>query len=79
MFVIDSECAEKAGIDTEMTSPYVDLDGGRINLMFQSQVSSYNYKGDLLSRADVEADCQSIFTSGGRLLARGIMYLNKVG
>ena len=77
--VIDEKCREKANIATSMTSPYVDLDDGRINLLYQSEVTSYNYKGKLLFNSDVQADCKTIFTSGERLLARGVMYLNEVG
>ena len=77
--VINDECTEKSVIATSMTSPYVDLDDGRINLLFQSDVCCYNFKGELLEQKTVEADCQSIVTSGGRLLARGVMYLNDIG
>ena len=77
--VINDECTEKSVIATSMTSPYVDLDDGRINLLFQSEVCCYNFKGELLEQKTVEADCQSIVTSGGRLLARGVMYLNDIG
>ena len=79
VIVINDDCVEKAHIETAMTSPYVDLEGGRINLLYQSGVSSYNYKGRLLNESDVQADCQSIFTSGGSLLARGVMYLSEIG
>ena len=77
--VIDSSCLEKAKIETAMTSPYVNLGNGQIHLLHQSGVSSYNYKGKLLKQSEVQADCQSIFTSEGRLLAEGIMYLSEIG
>ncbi len=77
--VIGDDCAERAHIETDITSPYVDLEDGRISLLYQSGVSCYNYKGKLLGKFDVQADCQSIFTSGGSLLAKGVMYLNRVG
>ena len=77
--VIDDKCREKARIETAMTAPKVDLADGRIHLLYQSEVSCYDIKGNLLSHSDVEADCQTIFTSSGKLLARGIMYLNEIG
>ena len=76
--VLDDHCREIASINTELTSPYVDIDRGRINLLCQSAVSSYNYKGSLLKQAEVPADCQEIFSSQGRLLAKGFMYLTEV-
>ena len=76
--VIDDKCREKARIETAMTAPKVDLADGRIHLLYQSEVSRYDFKGNLLSHSDVEADCQTIFTSSGKLLARGIMYLDEI-
>ena len=76
--VLDDRCREIASINTELTSPYVDIDRGRINLLCQSAVSSYNYKGSLLKQAEVPADCQEVFSSQGRLLANGFMYLTEV-
>lgn len=76
--VLDSSCREIAAIETEMTSPYVDLGGGRISLLFQSTVSCYNYKGKLVKEAKVPADCQEIVSSQGKLLAKGVMYLTEV-
>lgn len=76
--VIGADTKEKAVIETEMTAPYVDLENGRVNLLYQSDVSSYNYKGKLLRQSEVQADCQSVLTSGGRLLAKGVMYLGEV-
>ncbi len=79
VIVINDKCVEKANIRTSMTSPYVDLDNGRINLLFQSEVSCYNYKGKLLEQTDVSVDCQSLLTSGGKLLAKGVMTLKDIG
>lgn len=76
--VIDDECHTLAEIDTSMTSPYVDLEGGRISLLDESEVICYNYKGKHIARAEVSADCQGIFTSQGRLLAKGMMTLADV-
>ena len=76
--VIDASCREAARIDTSMTAPYVDLENGRINVLYQSVVSSYNYKGKLLEETEVSADCRAILTSQGRLLAKGIMYIAEV-
>ena len=77
--VIDESCKKIAGFDTDMTSPYVALDNGRISLMSQSMVSTYNFKGKLLGQEEVPADCQEILYSQGTLLARGIMYLADAG
>lgn len=76
--VIDHDGRERAHIDTDLTSPYVDLEDGRINLLCNSEVVSYNFKGKLLGKAEVQADCQSVLTSQGRLLARGVMYLSEI-
>ena len=61
-----------------MTAHYFDLENRKVNLLYQSGVSSYNYKGKLLRQSEVQADCQSVLTSGGRLLAKGVMYLGEV-
>ena len=76
--VLNDKCKEIASINTEMTSPYVDIDNGKINLLSQSMVSRYQYNGKLLKQAEVPADCQEIISSQGRLLAKGVMYLTEV-
>lgn len=75
--VLDDRCREIADINTEMTSPYVDIDRGRISLLSQSTVCTYNYKGSLLKQTEVPADCQEIISSQGKLLAKGVMYLTE--
>ena len=76
--VIDSKCREKTVINTDLTSPYVDLDGGRISLLCQSSVTRYDYKGRLLDSTEVQDDCQTIFSSCGKLLSRSLMSIDAV-
>lgn len=76
--VLDRQCREKASFATTLDSPRVDLSRGRVSLLCDSRVSVYNFKGELVREADVPKDCQTIFTSEGGLIAKGMMWLAKV-
>ena len=76
--VINSECLEKARIQTDITSPLVDLANDRISLLSGSSVCSYSYNGKLLRRSDVPVDANMILTSEGRLIAKGSITITAV-
>lgn len=70
--VINAACEEIANVATDLTSPYMELTNSRINLISQSRFYSYNFSGKLMASADIPADSQSVLTSGGKVLIRGI-------
>lgn len=70
--VINTACEEIANLATDLVSPYMELTNSRINLISQSRFYSYNLTGKLMASADIPADSQSVLTSGGKVLIRGI-------
>lgn len=76
--VINAACEEIANVATDLISPYMELTNSRINLISQSRFYSYNFSGKLMAFADIPADSQSVLTSGGKALIRGITTISEV-
>lgn len=65
-------------LSTALTSPYVELTNNRLNLIGQSHFYSYSLSGKLIKEADIPGDSQSIVTSGGHLIIKGITSVSEI-
>lgn len=68
-----------ADISTELDSPYIELAGDRVNLISGSALYSYQFNGKLARKTEIPPDVQSITTSCGQLLVKGVTTIYKVG
>lgn len=76
--VLNKKGEKVIGVSTQLTSPGVELDSSRINLVAESHFYSYNYNGRLVDEAEIPADSQECVTSGGRILVRGVTMITEV-
>lgn len=75
--VINSSCNEVVNLATSLDSPCIELTNNRINLIGQSEFYSYNLKGQPVKTAAIPADSQSVLTSGGKVLIKGVSTITK--
>lgn len=76
--VINSSCEEIVNLQTSLNSPYMELTNNRINLIGYLNFYSYNLKGKSVKTANIPADSQSVLTSGGRILIKGVSSITEV-
>ena len=75
--VINSSCHEVVNLETSLNSPSVELTNNRINLIGQSKLYVYNLKGQSVKSVNIPADSQSVVTSGGKPLIKGVSTITK--
>lgn len=76
--VLNSSCHEVVSLETALDSPYVELTNSRINLIGASEFYSYNFGGKSVKNASIPADSESVLTSQGKVLVKGISTITKV-
>lgn len=76
--VINAACEETLNLETSLHSPGIELTNNRLNLIGASEFYSYNLGGKAVKNAAIPADSQSVLTSDGKILIRGISTITKV-
>ena len=76
--VLNASFHEVVTVETSLDSPYVELTNSRINLLGASEFHSYNLSGKPVKTVEIPADSESVLTSEGKVLVKGISTITKV-
>ena len=69
--ILNASCEEIGAVETSLSSPAVELTGGRVNAVGQSRFYSWTIGGRLLHSGEVPADVHRVLTSEGHVIAGG--------
>lgn len=76
--VLNTAFHEVVTLETALDSPYIELTNSRINLIGASEFYSYTLGGKSVKTAEIPADSESVLTSEGKVLIKGISTITKV-